>query len=178
MKIAGIYGSEAFIKSDNAVLSDNESFYCPEGCENGGVELRVGLAARINHVCKSVPAKHAGRFYEDVCLAFDFALKDKTGGAFAYAFDYSFAMGIRMKKDDESLKELSFSSHEGIRSLGSAEQCLSALDALIEEISKTMGLKVGDFVFLPLDKEVKELNIGQVYEVFAGKECVLHCEIK
>lgn len=178
MKIAGIYSDRAFIKSDNAVLSDGESFYCPEGCENGGVELRWGIAAKINHVCKSVPAKHAGRFYEDVCFAFDFALEDKSSGAFADAFDYSFAIGGWKKKDDETLIGASVSLNKGDETLDCFDKALLELDMVIERISKTISLKVGDVVFLPLDTVAKRVEIGKVFEVFVGDECLIGCEIK
>lgn len=178
MKIAGIYSEQAFIKSDNAVLSEGESFYCPEGCENGGVELRWGIAAKINHVCKSVPVKHAGRFYEDVCFAFDFALQDKTMGAFAYAFDYSFALGRWKKKSDEALIRSTVSLNQGEETLNCLDKALLELDMTIQQISKTISLKVGDVVFLPLDTEAKRVEIGRVFEVFAGDECLISCEIK
>lgn len=178
MKIAGIYSDRAFIKSDNAVLSGGESFYCPEGCENGGVELRWGIAAKINHVCKSVPAKHAGRFYEDICFAFDFALKDKSNGAFAYAFDYSFALGEWKKKDDETLIGASISLNKGDENLDCLDEALFELDGVIERISKTISLKVGDVIFLPLDKDAKSVEMEKVFEVFAGDECLISCEIK
>ena len=58
------------------------------------------------------------------------------------------------------------------------DKALLELDMVIERISKTISLKVGDVVFLPLDTVAKRVEIGKVFEVFAGDECLIGCEIK
>lgn len=178
MKVLCVSEQEVVLKSDNSLLSDGEAFYLPEDCETEGVVFSVGIAVRIKQICKSVPAKLASKYYEQVCFAFDFRKKEQSGDALQNAFDYSFAIGKKVNFCE--IKSLSFTLRKGESQVLqlSLSELESKIDNSMQRVSETMSLKVGDMLFVPLCDKAFEANAGDEYEICSDETCFLSCKIK
>jgi len=177
MKIICCKGDDVVLKSDNAVSDEGEAFYLPDEKEEG-VEAYPGIAIRVSRICKSLPLNLLTKYYEDVSLALDLR-KPALKGAFASAFDYSFVLGNRKKKDmlPQGRTKLRFLSGEKVL----AETEVGLLEDLfgnVEKISSSMTLKTGDIIFVSLTEDAFPLQAGMVLTAELNGERLLECPIK
>ena len=174
MKIVTFYGDNLVIKSDNSILEAFDSFYC----QDTNLEVGWGIAVKICHICKSVPVRLAEKFYEDVCFAVDFRKKDLQQGAFAYAFDYSFAVGKWIKRKEADFDGLIFANNTEKLDFVYNQGLLDKVNEAIAKITTSISLKVGDVVFVPFENSLQEVKVGDNYTVVKDDEYYLDCLVK
>ncbi len=164
------------LKSDNAVLNNGEAFYLPDS--DNGVSALGGIAVRISHIGKSISAKHAAKYYDRYTAGISFEKICDCKDALSQSFDYSFALGNWQSLTPEENSRIAFLYTQNDNSLSVEVDIRDLFAPVIEKISQSLSLKVGDIVFIALSKETQRLGLGDKLSAELNNECVLECEIK
>lgn len=164
------------VKPETALTRIDWPFFVPDWSKD--VIAEVSVAARINHLGKSIPERFAHRYIDQVTMAVNFRTRDIYNELIAAhkptdiatGFDGSCYLGEWVSLSDVPESEVVYGK--------SIQQLQSELQALIAEVSKYYLLKTGDIVIaspLSLIENVKEEDV--ISASLAGRE-VTHCRCK
>ena len=157
-----------FMKPDSAILQKKQPFFIPQFTDN--VHYEAEVIVRINRLGKSITAKFAHKYYNQVSLGIDFTARDlqeelkskSLPWERAKAFDGSAVIGKWMDKEKYDLQNLNFTlsrNNETVQD-GNTSDMLWQIDELIEEISKSFTLKIGDIIFTGTPAGVGKVEIN------------------
>lgn len=168
-----------FMKPDSAILQKKQPFFIPQFTNN--VHYEAEVIVRINRLGKSIHAKFAHKYYDQISLGIDFTARDlqeklKEKGLpweRAKAFDGSAVLGTWLDKGEYDLNNLGFTLSKNGETVqdGNTQNMLWKIDELIEEISKSFTLKIGDIIFTGTPSGVGKVEINdQLVGAIDGKE--------
>lgn len=164
------------VKPETALTRIDWPFFVPDWSMD--VVAEVSLAARINHLGKSIPERFAQRYFDQVTMAVNFRTRDIYNELIAAhkptdiatGFDGSCYLGEWVSLADVPVTE--------VISGRSWQQLVTELQSLIAEASRYYLLKTGDIVVsapLNMVEDIKENDV--ISASIAGKE-VTHCRCK
>lgn len=185
MKIICVEGAHVdgrlpfFIKPASALLLPHNPFFYPDFSKD--IRARVGVVARVNKPGRSISAKFAPLHYDSLSVAIDifaadlleFCVANKLPHDMATSFDASFPIGKFVKIEDLScpLDEVSFS----LKINGEEVETSSVVglgvgfNEAVAEVSQSVTLREGDFVFIPVPNSCSLHIDDRVELVFDGK---------
>lgn len=145
-----------FLKPETALLARRQPFFIPDFSHD--VHYEAELVVRIHKLGKHIQEKFAHKYYNELTVGIDFTARDlqselKEKGLpweKAKAFDGSAAVGKMIDKHKlPDLKKIRFELYRNEErvQLGSSENMIHSIDALIAYISKFFTLKIGDLIF-------------------------------
>ncbi|MDR2894960.1 MAG: fumarylacetoacetate hydrolase family protein [Alistipes sp.] len=147
-----------FMKPDTALLRNNDPFYVPDF--SAEVDYECELVVRIGRVGRSIAAKFAHRYYDEVGLGIDFTARDLQREAMAAglpwemckAFDRSAALSaefVPMAQLGRGVQDLHFemSLNGEVRQKGFTGDMLFSVDEIIAHVSRFVTLKMGDLIY-------------------------------
>jgi len=168
-----------FMKPDSSLLLDNRHFYIP-GFSNE-VHYEVELVVKINRLGKSIEAKYAHRYYDEIGLGVDFTARDVQRALIekglpwekAKAFDSAAVLGgFVAAQDFADLGQIDFSllkNSELVQS-GNSRDMIFSVDTIIEYISQFVTLKIGDLIYTGTPAGVGPVKINDHLEGFIGEK--------
>ena len=168
-----------FMKPDSSLLLDNRHFYIP-GFSNE-VHYEVELVVKINRLGKSIEAKYAHRYYDEIGLGVDFTARDVQRALIekglpwekAKAFDSAAVLGgFVAVQDFADLGQIDFSllkNSELVQS-GNSRDMIFSVDTIIEYISQFVTLKIGDLIYTGTPAGVGPVKINDHLEGFIGEK--------
>ncbi|HEY3390930.1 MAG TPA: fumarylacetoacetate hydrolase family protein [Prolixibacteraceae bacterium] len=167
-----------FMKPDSSLLLDNRHFYIP-GFSNE-VHYEVELVVKINRLGKSIEARYAHRYYDEIGLGVDFTARDLQRQLIekglpwekAKAFDAAAVLGKFIPKDElGDLGQIDFSLRKNgeIVQQGNSRDMIFAVDTIIEYISQFVTLKIGDLIYTGTPAGVGPVKIDDQLEGFIGE---------
>ena len=168
-----------FMKPDSSLLLDNRHFYIP-GFSNE-VHYEVELVVKINRLGKSIEAKYAHRYYDEIGLGVDFTARDLQRALIekglpwekAKAFDSAAVLGGFIATQDlADLGQIDFSllkNSELVQS-GNSRDMIFSVDTIIEYISQFVTLKIGDLIYTGTPAGVGPVKIDDHLEGFIGEK--------
>lgn len=175
-----------FMKPDSALLQKKQPFFIPSFTKN--VHFEAEVIVRINRLGKSIASKFAHKYYEQVSLGIDFTARDlqeklKLKGLpweRAKAFDGSAVIGNWLDKGKFDLQNLDFKllRNGDLVQNGNTSDMLWQIDELIEEISKSFTLKIGDIIFTGTPAGVGKVEINDELTGFIEEEEVFAVRVK
>jgi 2-keto-4-pentenoate hydratase/2-oxohepta-3-ene-1,7-dioic acid hydratase in catechol pathway len=177
-----------FCKPDSAILPRSNPLYIPEWTND--LHYEVELIVKIDRLGKNIEAEFADRYYSTIGLGIDFTARDvqeemkkkSLPWEKAKAFDGSAVIS----KDFISLEDLSDRTNirfslkkngELVQS-GQSSDMIFSFDKIIENVSKYMTLKIGDFIFTGTPSGVGPVKIGDVLEGYLEEKKMFRVVIK
>ncbi len=177
-----------FCKPDSAILPRSNPLYIPEWTND--LHYEVELIVKIDRLGKNIEAEFADRYYSTIGLGIDFTARDiqeemkkkSLPWEKAKAFDGSAVIS----KDFISLDELndrtnirfSLKKNGEIVQSGQSSDMIFSFDKIIENVSKYMTLKIGDFIFTGTPSGVGPVKIGDVLEGYLEEKKMFRVVIK
>jgi 2-keto-4-pentenoate hydratase/2-oxohepta-3-ene-1,7-dioic acid hydratase in catechol pathway len=176
-----------FTKADSALLKDGNPFYIPDHL--GRIEYETELVVKICKMGKTVPARFAHRYYDQVTVGIDFTAREKQKELreagkpweLAKGFDGSAVTGEWMELGGmKDIQQLQF--HLDINGntvqTGFSGNMLYKVDEIIEFISQYFTLKTGDLLYTGCPTGCGPVNIGDHLEGYLEDRKVLDFECK
>jgi acylpyruvate hydrolase len=177
-----------FCKPDSAILPRSNPLYIPEWTND--LHYEVELIVKIDRLGKNIEAEFADRYYSTIGLGIDFTARDvqeemkkkSLPWEKAKAFDGSAVIS----KDFISLGELndrtnirfSLKKNGEVVQSGQSSDMIFSFDKIIENVSKYMTLKIGDFIFTGTPSGVGPVKIGDVLEGYLEEKKMFRVVIK
>jgi 2-keto-4-pentenoate hydratase/2-oxohepta-3-ene-1,7-dioic acid hydratase in catechol pathway len=175
-----------FMKPDSSILQRGKPFFIPSFSDN--IHYEAEVVVRINRLGKSIQAKFAHKYYNELTLGIDFTARDLQNELKkkslpwerAKAFDGSAALGKWIKKGDLDLKALPFSLDINGTTVqdGNTSDMMWSIDQLIEEISKYFTLKIGDLIFTGTPAGIGKVNTNDTLTGFIDGQEVMNFRVK
>ena len=177
-----------FCKPDSAILPRSNPLYIPEWTND--LHYEVELIVKIDRLGKNIESEFANRYYSTIGLGIDFTARDvqeemkkkSLPWEKAKAFDGSAVIS----KDFISLDELndrtnirfSLKKNGEVVQSGQSSDMIFSFDKIIENVSKYMTLKIGDFIFTGTPSGVGPVKIGDVLEGYLEEKKMFRVVIK
>jgi len=167
-----------FMKPDSSLLLDNRHFYLP-GFSNE-IHYEVELVVKINRLGKTIEARYAHRYYDEIGLGVDFTARDLQRQLIekglpwekSKAFDSSAVLGEFIPKEElGDLGQIDFSLRKNgeIVQHGNSRDMIFAVDTIIEHVSQFVTLKIGDLIYTGTPAGVGPVKINDQLEGFIGE---------
>lgn len=176
-----------FMKSKNALLTDQKPLYYPEFTND--LQFECELVVKICKNGKYIQEKFASKYYNEITLGIDFTARDlqeqqKQKGLpweIAKAFDGSAAVGrfisIPEGKDIQKLHFELLLNNE-TRQKGDTSDMIFSVDKIVAYVSQFFTLNIGDLIFTGTPKGVGSLSVQDKLEGILEGEKLLECYIK
>ncbi len=177
-----------FMKPDTALLRNNDPFYIPNWSES--VHHEIELVLKINRIGKNIEKKFAHRYYDEIGLGVDFTARDvqaklKAKGLpweKAKAFDKAAVLSNTFvpKSEFNDLKSINFNLNINGKTVqkGNSGFMIFDFDAIIENVSKYVTLKIGDLIYTGTPAGVGAVKIGDHLEGFLENKKMFDFEVK
>jgi len=176
-----------FLKPDSAVLPKKNPFFIP--AFSNAIHHEIEVVLRIHRLGKSIQAKFAHKYYNQISVGIDFTARDiqarcKEKGhpwEIAKAFDGSAVLGEFLPKEEVGdLNDLNFhlTVNGETRQQGNTRDMLFHFDRLIEYVSQFMTLKIGDLIFTGTPVGVGPVKPGDVLEGFLEEKQLFTVKVK
>ncbi len=168
-----------FMKPDSCLLLDNRHFYLPSFSND--VQYEVELVIKINRLGKTIEARYAHRYYDEIGLGVDFTARDIQRELIAKglpwekskAFDSAAVLGEFLLKErlgDLGKIEFSLQKNGEVVQSGNSADMIFAVDTIIEYVSQFITLKIGDLIYTGTPAGVGPVKIGDRLEGFIGDQ--------
>jgi 2-keto-4-pentenoate hydratase/2-oxohepta-3-ene-1,7-dioic acid hydratase in catechol pathway len=168
-----------FMKPDSSLLLDNRHFYLP-GFSNE-IHHEVELVIKINRLGKSIEARYAHRYYDEIGLGVDFTARDLQRQLIekglpwekSKAFDSAAVLGGFIPKEAlGDLGQIDFSLRKNgeVVQHGNSRDMIFSVDTIIEHISQFVTLKIGDLIYTGTPAGVGPVKINDQLEGFIGEK--------
>ena len=159
---------------DSSVIKGRNPFFLPEF--EGGAEMSVALAVRIDRLGKGISPRFAYRYWTDLAPAFiiraekyaEILRSQGLPDSPAYAFDRAILLGDFQSFDSEDVGKalMSLTAGEEIVTEGFIPAIAEEASEVIPMLSRDNTLKTGDIVFLPFHEAApRQIRIGEKYSL-------------
>ncbi|MEI6276637.1 MAG: fumarylacetoacetate hydrolase family protein [Prolixibacteraceae bacterium] len=176
-----------FMKPDSALLKDNKPFFLPDFSKE--IHHEIELVIKISRLGKNIEARFAHRYYEEIGLGIDFTARDLQRQLIekglpwekAKAFDSSAVLGKFMTKEELGDPEhILFSLHRNgeVVQSGDSQLMIFPFDAIIENVSKYVTLKIGDLIYTGTPAGVGPVAIDDRLEGYIGEKKMFDIQVK
>jgi acylpyruvate hydrolase len=176
-----------FMKPDSSILKKNKPFFLPDFSEN--IHYEVEVVIKISKLGKSISAKFAPRYYDELTLGIDITARDiqsrmaKSGMPWELSkcFDGAAPLGqfvpvSRINNIDDIDFHLEI-NNKTVQS-GNTSDMIFGINQIVEYVSKYFTLKTGDLIFTGTPPGVGRLFRNDNLVAFLGDEPVLDFRIK
>ncbi len=175
-----------FDKPDTALLRHNAPFYYPSYSQEIHYEVEVLL--KISKEAKSVEAKFAHKYYDEIGLGIDFTARDLQAKAKAKGLPWTLAKGFNgsaavsefLPKTDFDLTNLDFSLlvNGQVRQKGNTSLMIHSFDSIIAYISRFITLRKGDIIFTGTPEGVGPIKIGDRLQGYLCDKLMFDFEVR
>ena len=176
-----------FMKPDSSLLISNKDFYIP-GFSNE-IHHEVELVIKINRLGKSIEARFAHRYYDEIGLGVDFTARDVQRQLVAKglpwekakAFDSAAVLGKFIPKEElGDLGNIDFSlkKNQVVVQQGNSNDMLFSFDTIIAHLSQFVTLKIGDLIYTGTPSGVGTVHIDDRLEGYIGDKKMFDFMVK
>ena len=176
-----------FLKPDSALLKNNKPFFLPNFSEN--IHYEAEVVVKICRLGKSIAAKYAYRYYNEVTIGIDITARDiqskqiKAGLPWdlTKGFDGAAPVGTFIPLSEVGqIDNINFSLkiNDKIVQAGNTSDLIFGVDKIIEYVSMFYTLKTGDLIFTGTPSGVGKLNKNDNLVAYIGERVVLDFVIK
>ena len=176
-----------FMKPDSSLLLSNKDFYIP-GFSNE-IHHEVELVIKINRLGKSIEARFAHRYYDEIGLGVDFTARDVQRQLVAKglpwekakAFDSAAVLGkFILKEELGDLGNIDFSlkKNQVVVQQGNSNDMLFSFDTIIAHLSQFVTLKIGDLIYTGTPSGVGTVHIDDRLEGYIGDKKMFDFMVK
>lgn len=176
-----------FLKPDSSILKKNKPFFLPGF--SSMIQYETEVVLKICKLGKSIPAKYAYRYYDEVTVGIDITARDiqnRNSAAglpweLSKCFDGAAPLGrfipvtsIRDMKNIDFRLEI----NGRIVQQGNTSDMIFSFDQIIEYVSRFFTLKTGDLIFTGTPSGVGPLKKNDNLIAFLGDDQLLDFMIR
>jgi 2-keto-4-pentenoate hydratase/2-oxohepta-3-ene-1,7-dioic acid hydratase in catechol pathway len=183
-----------FLKPDSSLTSArarrpsaNMPFFLPDFSKE--IHYEAEIVIRISKLGKSIEARFASRYYDEVTVGLDLTARDlqkklRAGGMpweICKGFDQSAVVGEFVAlKDAGDVQNLRFSLNINGKTVqtGHTADMIFTVDKVIEYASRFFTLKTGDLIYTGTPSGIGQLYVEDHLEGFLGEKKLLDLRIK
>jgi 2-keto-4-pentenoate hydratase/2-oxohepta-3-ene-1,7-dioic acid hydratase in catechol pathway len=156
-----------FMKPDSALLKNNKPFFLPGFSEN--IHYEVEVVVKISKLGKSIAAKYASRYFDEVTLGIDITARDIQGRNSAAGYPWELSKGF-----DGAAPVGSFIPLSSVKDINNVDfrldingttvqksntsDLIFGISEIIEFVSRYFTLKTGDLIFTGTPSGVGQLH--------------------
>lgn len=177
-----------FMKSDSAILRNNDPFYIPDWTNE--VHHEIELIIKINRIGKNIEKRFAHRYFNEIGIGIDFTARDIQNQLIekglpwekSKAFDQSAVISNtfldkNIFPDDEAI-HFKLNLNGNPVQEGNSSLMIFGFEEIISHVSKYMTLKIGDLIYTGTPAGVGAVTIGDHLEGFLENKKLLDFMIK
>jgi 2-keto-4-pentenoate hydratase/2-oxohepta-3-ene-1,7-dioic acid hydratase in catechol pathway len=176
-----------FLKPDSALLKNNKPFFLPGFSDN--IHYEVEVVIRISKLGKSIAAKFAHRYYDEVTLGIDITARDiqnrqaKAGlpWELSKCFDGAAPIGEFVSVSDiKNIMDLDFrlEINSKVVQKSNTSDMIFGFNEIVEYVSQFFTLKTGDLIFTGTPSGVGQLHRNDNLIAYLGEKPLLDFMIK
>jgi acylpyruvate hydrolase len=156
-----------FLKPDSALLKNNKPFFLPDF--SGNIHYEVEVVIKISKLGKSIAAKYAYRYFDELTLGIDITARDiqRRNSSAGYpwelskGFDGAAPVGtfipVSSVKDVNNL-DFKLEINGRVVQHSNTSDLIFSISEIIEFVSKFFTLKTGDLIFTGTPSGVGQLH--------------------
>jgi acylpyruvate hydrolase len=176
-----------FLKPDSSLLKNNKPFFLPDFSEN--IHYEVEVVVKISKLGKSISAKYAPRYFDEITLGIDITARDIQSRMSAAGYPWELSKGF-----DGAAPVGTFVPVSTFRDMGDVDfrlelngnivqqsntsDMIFSINEIIEYVSGFFTLKTGDLIFTGTPSGVGQLKRNDNLVAYLGDKPVLDFPIK
>jgi acylpyruvate hydrolase len=176
-----------FLKPDSALLKNNKPFFLPDFSEN--IHYEVEVVVKIGRLGKSIAAKFAPRYFDEVTLGIDITARDiqsrQSAAGYPWelskCFDGAAPVGtfipVTTIKDMNNL-DFRLEINNKVVQQSNTSDMIFSINEIIEYVSRYFTLKTGDLIFTGTPSGVGQLKRNDNLVAYLGDKPLLDFLIK
>ena len=176
-----------FLKPDSSILKKNKPFFLPGF--SSMIQYETEVVLKISRLGKSIPAKYAYRYYDEVTVGIDITARDIQNRSSAAGLPWELSKGfdgaaplgrfIPVSSPDD-IKSIDFRLEINGRIVqqGNTSDMIFSFDEVIEYVSRFFTLKTGDLIFTGTPSGVGPLKKNDNLVAFLGDDPLLDFMIR
>jgi len=176
-----------FLKPDSSILKKNKPFFLSGF--SSMIQYETEVVLKISRLGKSIPAKFAHRYYDEITVGIDITARDIQNRNSAAGLPWELSKGfdgaaplgrfipvtsVRDLKSIDFRLELNGKTVQ----MGNTSDMIFSIDEIIEYVSRFFTLKTGDLIFTGTPQGVGQLRKNDKLVAFLGDEQVLDFMIR
>jgi len=176
-----------FLKPDSSILKKNKPFFLPGF--SSMIQYETEVVLKISKLGKSIPAKYAYRYYDEVTVGIDITARDiqnRNSAAglpweLSKCFDGAAPLGRFIPVSSVGdMKNIDFrlEINGKIVQQGNTSDMIFSFDQIIEYVSRFFTLKTGDLIFTGTPSGVGPLKKNDNLIAFLGDDQLLDFMIR
>jgi 2-keto-4-pentenoate hydratase/2-oxohepta-3-ene-1,7-dioic acid hydratase in catechol pathway len=176
-----------FLKPDSALLKKNKPFFLPDFSDN--IHYEAEVVVKISKLGKSISAKFAPRYYDELTMGIDITARDiqSRNSAAGYpwelskCFDGAAPVGefvpVKSLKDVADI-DFRLEINDRVVQRSNTSDMIFSINEIIEFVSRYFTLKTGDLIFTGTPSGVGRLNRNDHLVAYLGERPLLDFRIK
>jgi len=156
-----------FMKPDSALLKNNKPFFLPGFSEN--IHYEVEVVVKISKLGKSIAAKYASRYFDEVTLGIDITARDIQGRNSSAGYPWELSKGfdgaapvgtfipVSSVKDINAV-DFRLEINGSTVQKSNTSDLIFGISEIIEYVSGFFTLKTGDLIFTGTPSGVGQLH--------------------
>jgi 2-keto-4-pentenoate hydratase/2-oxohepta-3-ene-1,7-dioic acid hydratase in catechol pathway len=176
-----------FMKPDSSLLKNNKPFFLPGFSEN--IHYEVEVVIKISKLGKSISAKFASRYFDELTLGIDITARDlqsrQSAAGYPWeiskCFDGAAPLGTFIPVSSAGeIGDLDFrlEINGKIVQQSNTSDMIFNINEIIEYVSRFFTLKTGDLIFTGTPAGVGQLKRNDKLVAFLGDKPLLDFRIK
>ena len=176
-----------FLKPDSSILKKNKPFFLPGF--SSMIQYETEVVLKISRLGKSIPAKFAYRYYDELTVGIDITARDIQNRSSAAGlpwelskcFDGAAPLGRFLPVSSiNDIKSIDFRLEINSRIVqqGNTSDMIFSFDEIIEYVSRFFTLKTGDLIFTGTPSGVGPLKKNDNLVAFLGDDPLLDFMIR
>ncbi len=176
-----------FLKPDSSILKKNKPFFLPDF--SSMIQYETEIVLKINKLGKSIPAKYAGRYYDELTVGIDITARDIQNRNSAdglpwelsKCFDGAAPLGqfipVSSLSDTDNI-DFRLEINGKTVQQGNTSDMLFNFNQIIEYVSGYFTLKTGDLIFTGTPPGVGPLRRNDRLVAYIGDDPLLDFMIR
>jgi len=176
-----------FLKPDSSILKKNKPFFLPGF--SSMIQYETEVVLKISRLGKSIPAKYAYRYFDELTVGIDITARDIQNRSSAAGlpwelskcFDGAAPLGRFLPVSSiNDIKSIDFRLEINSRIVqqGNTSDMIFSFDEIIEYVSRFFTLKTGDLIFTGTPSGVGPLKKNDNLVAFLGDDPLLDFMIR
>ena len=176
-----------FLKPDSSILKKNKPFFLPGF--SSMIQYETEVVLKISKLGKSIPAKYAYRYYEELTVGIDITARDIQNRNSAAGLPWELSKGfdgaaplgrfipVSSLQDIKSI-DFRLEINGRIVQRGNTSDMIFSIDEIIEYCSRFFTLKTGDLIFTGTPPGVGPMKKNDNLVAFLGDDPLLDFMIR
>ncbi|MBK8884727.1 MAG: fumarylacetoacetate hydrolase family protein [Bacteroidales bacterium] len=176
-----------FLKPDSSLLKNNKPFFLPDFSEN--IHYEVEVVVKISKLGKSISAKFAPRYFDEVTLGIDITARDIQSRNAAAGYPWELSKGFDgaapvgsfvpvSALEDVNNLDFRLEINGKVVQQSNTSDLIFSISEIIEYVSRFFTLKTGDLIFTGTPSGVGQLKRNDKLVAFLGDKPLLDFVIK